>query len=140
MAELELTLPVAPRSAAEARNALRSLESELEEPLLADLRLLVTELVTNSVRHGDLDQRGGWIRVSISVSPARVRVDVTDSGIGFRPQHLGPAYDGSGGWGLFLVARLATRWGIERRPTRVWFEIDRAPSPATEQPVTAPVR
>jgi len=116
-----------------AREALRQPGRQLEEPLLADVILLATELVTNSVRHAQL-RNGDSIRLSMSIEPDSVRVEVTDPGIGFPPERFGPTYDGSSGWGLFLVARLATRWGIERRPTTVWFEIDRA----CDRPVRAP--
>jgi anti-sigma regulatory factor (Ser/Thr protein kinase) len=89
-----------------------------------DVRLLVTELVANSVRHAGLDE-SDLITVMLELSGSRVRVEVRDPGDGFafpaRPQKL----DGEGGRGLQIVAAIAHRWGIERsEPIAVWFEIE----------------
>jgi anti-sigma regulatory factor (Ser/Thr protein kinase) len=89
-----------------------------------DVRLLVTELVTNSVRHAGLDECA-LITVMLELSDARVRVEVRDPGDGFafpvRPQKLTI----EGGRGLQILAAIAHRWGIERsEPIAVWFEID----------------
>jgi anti-sigma regulatory factor (Ser/Thr protein kinase) len=89
-----------------------------------DVRLLVTELVANSVRHARLEE-SDLIAVMLELSSARVRVEVRDSGEGFafpaRPHKL----DIEGGRGLQIVAAIAHRWGIERgEPIAVWFEID----------------
>jgi anti-sigma regulatory factor (Ser/Thr protein kinase) len=101
------------------------LESVLEADLLDRATLLVSELVTNSVRHGGLrpDQE---IEVTVEASPQRLRVEVAEPGEGFevapgpRPRREGPA----GGWGLFLVDRLSSAWGVESNGvTKVWFEL-----------------
>jgi Histidine kinase-, DNA gyrase B-, and HSP90-like ATPase. len=89
-----------------------------------DVRLLVTELVANSVRHAGLDESDP-ITVMLELSDARVRVEVRDPGEGFafpvRPQKL----DSEGGRGLQIVAAIAHRWGVDRsKPIAVWFEID----------------
>jgi anti-sigma regulatory factor (Ser/Thr protein kinase) len=57
-------------------------------------------------------------------------VEVTDRGKGFDPELVPPPRrSGIGGWGLYLVDRLADRWGVDGdRATRVWFEIDNASS------------
>ena len=53
--------------------------------------------------------------------------EVADTGPGFDPQCVKQAGDDGTGWGLFLVQRLANRWGAPRRPSkRVWFELLRA--------------
>jgi anti-sigma regulatory factor (Ser/Thr protein kinase) len=88
-----------------------------------DVRLLVTELVGNSVRHAGLDE-SDMIVVMLELSESRVRVEVRDPGAGFafpvRPQKL----DLTGGRGLQIVAAIADRWGIDRdEPIGVWFEI-----------------
>jgi anti-sigma regulatory factor (Ser/Thr protein kinase) len=90
-------------------------------PLLDDLRLLVSELVTNAVVHG---APGEAEPIDLEVTTdGPVRVDVVDRGAGFAP---GPRRsDPLGGWGLVLVERLADRWGVaEEAGTRVWFEVD----------------
>ena len=116
----------APDAASAARRALASLEEHLEPDLIDDVRLLATELVTNSVRHaakGDPSPVG----FEVSISPAAVRIEVSDSGPGFEALAPAPNRDGASGWGLYLVDRLADRWGVVREQgTRVWFEIDRA--------------
>jgi anti-sigma regulatory factor (Ser/Thr protein kinase) len=119
---------VGPSAAAWARNALIAIDPHVESELMADVRLLVSELVTNSLRHAELDAEDS-IRLGVSVQADRVRVEVADSGKGF--EFEGPADDPETveGWGLYLVATLSDRWGVERAEngtTRVWFELDRA--------------
>jgi anti-sigma regulatory factor (Ser/Thr protein kinase) len=89
-----------------------------------DVLLLVTELVSNAVRHAEVGPEQ-YLRVELRFSPRRVRVEVVDPGSGFTPAQ-GPSRGGeSGGWGLFLVDRIAHRWGVRRTAsgTCVWFEI-----------------
>ena len=89
------------------------------------LRLLVTELVTNSVRHTAADS----VTLRVAVGKAAVLTEVADTGPGFDPekcvQHAG---DHNTGWGLFLVERLASSWGVKHDgpSKRVWFELRRA--------------
>jgi anti-sigma regulatory factor (Ser/Thr protein kinase) len=126
----ELELPRELDSAAAARHAVDQLSDRLPEDQLGDVRLLVSELVTNSLRHAELAPEDR-IRLGVDVRQATVRVEVSDPGKGF--EFEGPADDPETveGWGLYLVATLADRWGIERGPaegsTRVWFELDRGP-------------
>lgn len=89
-----------------------------------DVRLLVTELVANSVRHAGLDESDS-ITVTLELGDSILRVEVLDPGGGFafpvRPQRR----DAAGGRGLQIVAAIAHRWGIERsEPIAVWFELD----------------
>ncbi|MDQ3991246.1 MAG: ATP-binding protein, partial [Actinomycetota bacterium] len=92
---------------------------------LEDVRLLVSELVTNSFRHGGLGA-GDHIELSIRVSPDHIRVEVADPGRGFQPRRPEPSADLRSGWGLFLVDQLSRRWGVRNDgATRVWSEIDR---------------
>ncbi len=87
-----------------------------------DAVLLVSEIVSNCVRHASLDESDA-IQVRIRGSNSMLHVDVIDPGPGFDPARISsPRSDG--GWGLRLLDRLATRWGVERNHvTRVWFEI-----------------
>ena len=124
--ELSVRFERAQTCAAAARNALLTLEQRLEPEVLDDIRLLVSELVTNAIRHADAPS-GGQVAVDVSIKGDSVRVEVADPGSGFEPEPRND--DGSskaGGWGLYLVDRIADRWGIIRnRMNRVWFEIDR---------------
>lgn len=122
---LDLRFPAAPEAVPGARRALGRLEGEAPPGLLDDVRLLVSELLTNSVRHAGLDE-DDLIEVRVDWSHAGFRVEVVDQGLGFEPGPPVPSPDGQSGWGLFLVNRIADRWGVDRRDgTRVWFEIDR---------------
>jgi anti-sigma regulatory factor (Ser/Thr protein kinase) len=49
--ELSLRLERGPMAAAAARSALTTLDQRLDGGLLDDIRLLVSELVTNAIRH-----------------------------------------------------------------------------------------
>jgi len=95
---------------------------ELEETQVETLRLLVSEVVTNAVRHGAHTQP-----VELNVHwNSEVRIEVSDHGDGFTPHpRLGPL-DEPGGFGLYLVGRLADRWGVETDDgTTVWFVLRR---------------
>jgi anti-sigma regulatory factor (Ser/Thr protein kinase) len=110
---------------AEARRALIAGDGELPAAVRADVLLLLTELVTNAVRHSGL-RPDESVRVELHQWARRVRVEVVDPGTHFtaaRPRARG---DESGGWGLLLVDRIAKRWGVGHRAsgTCVWFEIE----------------
>ena len=84
--------------------------------------LLVSELVTNSVKYGG----AGDLRLQVELdSPKRLRVEVVDQGVGFEPKARDRPLTTAGGWGLHLVEELADRWGVHEGSTHVWFEIDR---------------
>lgn len=120
---LERRLPVAPEAASEARRLVDGLDPPLPPDLSDNLRLLISEVVTNAVRHGP-NGSDNRIRVRLDATDERVRVDVLDAGEGFEHHGRGAA-DLQGGWGLFLVEQLSSRWGVEVEPTtHVWFEID----------------
>jgi anti-sigma regulatory factor (Ser/Thr protein kinase) len=126
--QVELSLPPRAEAAALARRSLEDLESDLPPEALDSLRLLVSELVTNSVRHGDLSA-SDRIRLRLTDRGDRIRVEVTDPGDGFGPRpSLGTEPDSPSGWGLFLVSQIADRWGTEENSvTTVWFELPRRP-------------
>ena len=119
---LTIKLPVDRKAPSLARRALEGLDGELEgvrEPV----KLLVSEAVTNSVKHAGLEH-GQKIELEVWAGRSKVRVNVTDYGRGFNPEaraERGPR----GGFGLFLVDELADRWGFEPGESRLWFEIDR---------------
>jgi anti-sigma regulatory factor (Ser/Thr protein kinase) len=121
-----LTMRIAggPEAAARARRAIAGLRADLDPSLQETLRLLVTELVANSVRHADADA----VTLRVVVGPRAVRTEVTDPGPGFDPAKTGTPRADHSGWGLFLVERMAERWGVAQvgSATRVWFELPRA--------------
>src|SRR3954447_24959486 len=107
--QLSLVLPGGPHAASEARSALGVLKRELAAGLLPGLRLLVSELVTNSIVHGGAGPDDP-IRVEVTVADGGARAEVTDLGPGFSPRWPRPEPRGRGGWGLVIVDRVAARW------------------------------
>ena len=91
---------------------------------LYDLQLLVSEVVTNAVRHGGARQ-GEHVDFRMVLTDDQVRLEVRDPGPGFRdvtPEL--PATDRGGGYGLYLVDLFATEWGVSgSEGTCVWFEV-----------------
>jgi anti-sigma regulatory factor (Ser/Thr protein kinase) len=123
--QVSLRLPGGPHAVAAARRGLDSLEPHVGEQVLNDMRLLVSELVTNSVRHADRNGSSA-VELEVSVSDTRVLVRVTDNGPGFEANPRGPEDDPGSGWGLFLVEQISARWGVEvNGTTQVWFELQR---------------
>jgi serine/threonine-protein kinase RsbW len=122
---VERRLAVTPEAAAEARHALDDIADTLPDGRDRDVRLLVSELVTNAVRHANLD-RGDVILLVVELADRAVRVEVHDPGGGFVPRAPAPDPARPSGWGLYLVAELADRWGVDSDDrTLVWFELDR---------------
>ena len=122
MGDIELELAPTPDAAREAR---RSIEEHLGDAVpaatLQDLLVVVTELVTNSVKYGP----DGTIVVRLSVSPAGlVRGEVRDQGAaGARPA-IRDSPSLVGGLGLRIVDALTERWAVDSEPsTRVSFEV-----------------
>jgi anti-sigma regulatory factor (Ser/Thr protein kinase) len=120
---VKVTLAGDPRAAGHARDALRHLPLELDEPVQGNMRLLVTELITNSVRHGKATD----VRLMVKAAPHTVRIEVADTGPGFQPGRRREPSTREGGWGLYLVERLSDRWGVMsvNGATQVWCELDR---------------
>jgi anti-sigma regulatory factor (Ser/Thr protein kinase) len=97
----------------------------LSSASLREAELLVTELVTNAVRHGGLSE-DDVVVMGVRLNGRILRVEVTDGGPGFDPAlALERDPEATGGWGLLLVSRIARRWGVVRgTPNVAWFELD----------------
>jgi anti-sigma regulatory factor (Ser/Thr protein kinase) len=115
----EFLLPADPFAPTLARAAVASMARSLSEAETADLSLLVSEVVTNAVRHSGMPA-GRDVVVRLALPP--IHVEVVDEGPGFAP--AGPL-DSYVGWGLRLLDRLATRWGMRSEEGRnvVWFDL-----------------
>jgi anti-sigma regulatory factor (Ser/Thr protein kinase) len=113
-----------PQAARATRERIAVLRSELDGNVLADIMLLVSELVTNAYRHSGApsDDR---IVLRVSMKNRVVRVEVEDRGEAASEPHLREP-DSSGGWGLHIVSQLADRWGTKKRRkgNLVWFELE----------------
>ncbi len=122
---IDLNLPPTPGAVPDARTALDPLGERVSPRTFEDLRLLVSELVTNSVRHGGL-RDSQTIHLRVKLFEETVRVEVNDQGGGFEPTPRTAQSQDESGWGLYLVSRLSDRWGVTSDGvTRVWFELNR---------------
>ena len=119
-ATLSVELPRTPEAAFLARRALDDLEGRLDDNVLPDVRLLVSELITNSVKYGG----DGPVRLEVQAGDDSVRAEIIDQGVGFTPKVRDDDLDRVGGWGLHLTEHLTSRWGAYEGSTHVWFEID----------------
>jgi len=114
-----------PEAIARARAVVTRFLGDLVSPQRRyDLQLLVSEIVTNAVRHGGASA-GEHVDLRVALSQSYVRLEVRDPGPGFRdvtPQL--PAIDRGGGYGLYLVDLFADDWGVNgTEGTCVWFEV-----------------
>jgi anti-sigma regulatory factor (Ser/Thr protein kinase) len=115
--------PTAPRAARLAVTSL--LRGRLGERQLADVRLIVSELVTNSVRHAGVG-RDGAIVVDVLLVRNRIRLAVADPGSTLLPRVTESTEGGPRRLGLPLVEQLSSSWGVARDGsgvTRVWSEL-----------------
>ena len=123
-AMLSLTLPAEPEAACTARRRVRELplDSETQETVA----LLVTELLTNAMRHAPTPvPPGTTIDLQVTTDEHSVRVEVVNEGPGFNWRRRAKEPTQPGGLGLVLVDRLADRWGIVGgEETRVWLELE----------------
>ena len=119
---LRLSLPADARAPRAARAALGGLDG-LDDGVRSTATLLLSELVTNAVRHAGL-RPDEEIDVTIAVGGG-VRVAVADGGPGFAHDVAAQSASPYGGRGLVMVDLLADRWGVDGGGgARVWFELD----------------
>jgi anti-sigma regulatory factor (Ser/Thr protein kinase) len=125
----DVRLPPQRDAAVRARAVLEEIRQRVSPAAFDDARLMLSEIVTNSLRHAGLSPEQS-IRVRGHLRGRRVRVEIVDEGAGFVP--VGRPIDArdDAGWGLFIVEKLATDWGVTTDgETRVWFEVDAASDP-----------
>lgn len=121
--DVRLLLPATRESPAAARDAMGQFEGRVEEEILENLRLIVSELVTNSYRHASM-RANERLEVRARLRDRVLRVEVEDPGGGFAAPDE-PTPKAESGWGLFLVDNIVDRWGVNRgQVTEVWAEID----------------
>jgi serine/threonine-protein kinase RsbW len=83
-----------------------------------ELGLVVSELVTNGIRHG-----AGEVELRLDLHEGRIRGEVIDQGAGFEAQLRNAAPDDLGGRGLVLVDRMVHEWGVYDGSSHVWFQL-----------------
>ena len=129
---LKLRFRARPENLRRIRRALE--EMGLPDQVMREGTLLTSELVTNSIRHAGLGP-DDYIDVAATWSGTVLRVIVRESGSGGPPPEIvagsiRPSPGGQSGWGLYLVDRLATRWGTNLEGSAgFWFELE-YPRPA----------
>src|SRR5689334_21649354 len=105
-----------------ARRAVGQFAEALDPSVVPDVKLLVSELITNSVKYGGDGEGHLQLRAE---HEGRCRGEVVDQGCGFVPVARDRPATDVGGWGLHLVETLTDRWGVHEGSTHVWFEIER---------------
>jgi anti-sigma regulatory factor (Ser/Thr protein kinase) len=136
LVRLDIRVAARPENVSAVRRAIETLD--LPETLIDDAKLLVSELVTNSIRHAGLGP-GEYIQITVTSSGRLLRVIVQD-----RTRHLAPSSvvgairpspGAESGWGLYLVDRIASRWGTSLgRRAGYWFELNPRPGPLWASP------
>jgi anti-sigma regulatory factor (Ser/Thr protein kinase) len=120
--DLSLDLPRDVTAASLARLAVRRrLAEDVDGETLGRLQIVVTELVTNAVLHGE-----GDIRLGLHVDEGRVTGEVVDGGGGFERDVRRHGTEALGGRGLTIVDALTAQWGVHEGTTHVWFQVDPA--------------
>jgi anti-sigma regulatory factor (Ser/Thr protein kinase) len=119
-------LPANSRAAGRARRLVNELLATWDREEDAEIaRLLVSEVVTNAVRHARSDDP---LHLQVVAQNDRVRIAVGDNSM-IRPIVRTACDDDESGRGMHLVAALASEWGVVDRPVddspgkHVWFEL-----------------
>lgn len=97
----------------------------LPATLQDDAGLVVSELLSNAVRHAS-PLPNGKLRLTWRREPSGgVEVAVTDGGAATRPQQRHPSLSALGGRGLTIVGALSSSWGIRNEDpgVTVWARV-----------------
>jgi anti-sigma regulatory factor (Ser/Thr protein kinase) len=101
--ELRLELPPTADSVGAARHAVGEFANDLGAPD-ADVRLAVSEAVSNSVTHAYRDREPGTVTIVCREEPKLLTITVADDGTGMRPNFESPGL----GLGIPLITKLAS--------------------------------
>jgi anti-sigma regulatory factor (Ser/Thr protein kinase) len=118
---LDELLPNDPQAPREARHAVARFLARADLPqLIDDAQLLVSELVTNAVRHAR-----GPIAVRAHVRDGFLHLEVGDSQPELLPEQREARAEDESGRGIELVDKLSTRWGwkVSDRSKVIWFDL-----------------
>ena len=120
---LNIDIPRDARAPGRARRAVEAFADDLGTDAAADVKLMVSELISNSVKYGGAGEISLALR---SEERGHLHAEIADDGAGFVPEERDRPTTDVGGWGLYLVQTLSDRWGVREDGARVWFEIDAA--------------
>jgi serine/threonine-protein kinase RsbW len=124
----EIAIPSSSSAPGAARMVVaRCLTGLVSQEILLDAQLLVSEVVTNSLRHGDLND-ADTVLVRVYLAADTVRLEIVNPGTAGAVTARSPDRGSrGGGFGLDLVDQLTASWGVTRNDgTNVWFEMGRA--------------
>lgn len=101
----------------------------LGEARRTDLLLVANALIGNAVKHADGPRR---VRLCRTDRPSAVRVEVDDGSPGRLPVLGRPTVSAPGRWGLLMVNRLSSNWGVRQHADHktVWAEVAQDDLPA----------
>lgn len=90
---------------------------------LAAASLILTELVTNAIRHG-CTSPDDEVQVFLSRSERTLRIEVAQTGALYDPDDVRSRRPGeTRGWGVLLMDRMSSKWGVEPAGNLVWAEL-----------------
>ncbi len=120
MRSIHLRIPAKPEYITLCRLALTGLAQlrDIGEDTMADLKLALTEAVSNSVRHAYGDKGYGHVDITYELQPDRLRIQVVDDGNGFDPDEA-PSFEGEelseGGLGIAIIRTIADEFEIHSK-------------------------
>ena len=92
---------------------------EIGDEAMADLKLALTEAVSNSIRHAYGPNGGGSVEITYELEADRLGIEVVDDGEGFDPLET-PPLEGEelseGGLGIAIIRTIADDFTIESKP------------------------
>ena len=118
---ITLRIPAKPEYITLCRLALTGLSRvrDIGDETLAELKLALTEAVSNSVRHAYGPNGEGHVDVTYELAPDRLGIEVVDDGEGFDPDEA-PAFEGGelseGGLGIAIIRSIADEFEIQSSP------------------------
>lgn len=118
---VRLRIPAKPEYIALGRLALTGLAQArgLDSDTVGDLKLALTEAVSNSVRHAYGGEDEGQVEIRYELRSDSLVVEVVDDGPGFDPEET-PSFDGEelseGGLGIAIIRTIADGVEIDSRP------------------------
>jgi serine/threonine-protein kinase RsbW len=118
---ISLRIPAKPEYITLCRLALTGLSQvrAMSDELIADLKLALTEAVSNSVRHAYGEHGDGHVEIRYVLEPDRLGIEVVDDGEGFDPDEA-PSFVGGelseGGLGIAIIRTIADEFEIRSQP------------------------
>lgn len=124
---VSLTIPAKPEYIALGRLALTGLlrARGIEQEVVADLKLALTEACSNSIRHAYADGRDGEVEIRYELADSSLEVEVSDDGGGFDPANLQISRGGldEGGLGIAIIRAVADDVSIGPRPGGTGYSV-----------------